>query len=137
MDLVIANGSASGAYTARDALIERYADLAQDRELIRRMTQANELIRRAGKVDPARQPAATTPRREPLSFDPSARIDHARRTALLKQWQAQVRRFVGPPWIITIAVTPSPLVSGNLETLEAEALGGDRPIAGRSLVVNS
>ena len=56
-----------------------------------------------------------------LSFDPSARIDHARRAALLKQWQAQVRRFVGPPWIITIAVTPSPLASGNLETLEAEA----------------
>ena len=40
---------------------------------------------------------------------------------MLKQWQAQVRRFVGPPWIITIAVTPSPLASGNLETLEAEA----------------
>lgn len=56
-----------------------------------------------------------------LSFDHSARIDHARRAALLKQWQAQVRRFVGPPWIITIAATPSPLASGNLETLEAEA----------------
>ena len=55
-----------------------------------------------------------------LCFDPSARIDHARRAALLKQWQAQVRRFVGPPWIIAIAATPSPLASGNLETLEAE-----------------
>ena len=62
MDLAIANGSASGVYKARDALIERYADLAQDRELIARMTQANELIRRAVKVDPAREPAATTPR---------------------------------------------------------------------------
>ena len=65
MDLAISNGSASGAYKARDALIERYADLAQDRELIRRRTQANELIRRAVKVDPARKRAAPTPRPEP------------------------------------------------------------------------
>src|SRR5208337_1690893 len=36
MDLAISNGSASGAYKARDALIDRYADLAQDRELIGR-----------------------------------------------------------------------------------------------------
>ena len=35
------------------------------------MTQANELIRRAVKVDPARQPAATTPRREPLGLPTS------------------------------------------------------------------
>ena len=39
--------------------------------MIRRMTQANELIRRAVKVDPARQPAATTPRREPLGLPTS------------------------------------------------------------------
>jgi len=71
MDLAISNGSASGAYKARDALIDRYADLAQDRELIGRMTQANELIRHAVKVDPARQPAATTPRREPLGLPTS------------------------------------------------------------------
>lgn len=56
-----------------------------------------------------------------LSFDPSARIDHARRASLLRQWMAQVHRFVGPPWSITVAVPPSPLASGNLETLEAEA----------------
>ena len=71
MDLAISNGSASGAYKARDALIDRYADLAQDRELIGRMTQANELIRRAVKVEPARQPAATTPRPEPLGLPTS------------------------------------------------------------------
>ncbi len=81
---------------------------------------------------PPGPPAAATPApeaidRQPyrielhLSFDPSARIDHARRAALLKQWQAQVRRFVGPPWIITIAEPPSPLASGSLERLEAEA----------------
>ncbi len=56
-----------------------------------------------------------------LSFDPSARIDHARRAALLKQWQSQVRRFVGPPWIIAIATPASPLASSDLESLEAEA----------------
>jgi len=71
MDLAISNGSASGAYKARDALIDRYADLAQDRELIGWMTQANELIRRAVKVDPARQRAATAPRREPLGLPTS------------------------------------------------------------------
>jgi outer membrane protein assembly factor BamB len=71
MDLAISNGSASGAYKARDALIDRYADLTQDRELIARMTQANELIRRAVKVDPARQRAATDPRPEPLGLPTS------------------------------------------------------------------
>ncbi len=66
MDLSLANGSASGVYTARDALIEQYADLAQDRELIRRMTQANDLIRRAVKVDSARKAAVTTDHPDPL-----------------------------------------------------------------------
>jgi hypothetical protein len=56
-----------------------------------------------------------------LSFDPSARIDRARRAALLKQWLAQVHRFVGPPWTIALAVPPSPLASGDLATLEAGA----------------
>ena len=66
MDLSLASGSASGVYTARDALIGQYADLAQDQELIRRMTQANDLIRRAVKVDPARKPAVTTDHADPL-----------------------------------------------------------------------
>ena len=66
MDLAISNGSAAGAYKARDELIDRYTDLAQDRELLSRMTQANELIRRAVEVDLARKRAATSPRREPL-----------------------------------------------------------------------
>jgi hypothetical protein len=95
-------------------------------------------IQPAAKAEPAARSPSGTPAaaaspapeaidRQPyrielhLSFDPSARIDLARRTALLKQWQAQVRRFVGPPWIITIAATPSPLASGNLGALEAEA----------------
>jgi hypothetical protein len=59
-----------------------------------------------------------------LSLDPSARIDLRRRTALIKEWQALVRRFVGPPWIVTTAAQPSPLASGNLESLEASSFSG-------------
>jgi hypothetical protein len=91
----------------------------------------------AASTQPAARPAAAGPAaaaaapesidRQPyrielhLSFDPSARIDRARRAVLLKQWLAQVHRFVGPPWTIALAVPPSPLASGDLETLEAEA----------------
>jgi hypothetical protein len=77
---------------------------------------------------PASAPSAPEPiDRQPyrielhLSLDPSARIDHARRAALLKQWQALVHRFVGPPWMVTVASQPTPLANGNLETLEAAA----------------
>ena len=66
MDQALADGSASQVYEARDRLVEQYADLAQDRELIARMTAANELIRKAVTVDPTRKPAARGPRPEPL-----------------------------------------------------------------------
>ena len=56
-----------------------------------------------------------------LAFDPSARIDAACRSVLLKEWQSLVRRLVGPPWIITIASQPSPLASGDLESLQSAA----------------
>jgi hypothetical protein len=57
-----------------------------------------------------------------LALDSSARIDEARRTSLLKQFLALVHRFVSPPWLITIANPPSPLASGDLESLEAQDL---------------
>jgi outer membrane protein assembly factor BamB len=66
MDLGLQHGSAAEVYKARDALLDQYADLAQDRELVRRMTQANDLIRRAVKVDPTHAPAATVERQELL-----------------------------------------------------------------------
>ena len=78
----------------------------------------------------AKTPAAAVPEaidRQPyrialhLSLDPTARIDEARRSALLKQWLALVHRFVGPPWIVTIASQPSPLANGKLEALEASS----------------
>jgi outer membrane protein assembly factor BamB len=66
MDLAVKDGSAPRVYKARDALVERYADLAQDRELIARMTQANDLVRRAVKVEATRRDAASSPRPETL-----------------------------------------------------------------------
>jgi hypothetical protein len=78
-------------------------------------------------------PAAEAIDRQPyrielhLSLDPSARIDLRRRAALLKEWQALVRRFVGPPWIVTTATQPSPLASGNIESLEASSFSGFDP----------
>lgn len=56
-----------------------------------------------------------------LVLDPSARIDEDRRRALLKQWLTLVHRFVGPPWIVTIASPPSLLASSNLEALEVSS----------------
>ena len=49
MDRAIGDGSAAGVYKAHDALIDRYVNLAQDPQLIKRMTQANDLVRRAGQ----------------------------------------------------------------------------------------
>jgi hypothetical protein len=76
---------------------------------------------------PSAAPAAATESidRQPyrielhLAFDPSARMDQARRTILLKQWQTLVHRFVGPAWAITVAARPSTLASGDLEALDA------------------
>jgi hypothetical protein len=62
-----------------------------------------------------------------LALDPSARIDHARREVLLRQWHALVHRFIGPPWQVTIAARPSPLAGGSLESLDAAALSKSDP----------
>jgi len=66
MDNALKEGSASRVYQARDNLVDQYADLARDRELIKRMTSANELVRKAVTVDLRRRPAATTPWPDPL-----------------------------------------------------------------------
>ena len=66
MDAAIKAGSSAGVYAARDALIGRYADLAEDRALIARMRDANELIRRAVRIDPSGRPAETEPQADPL-----------------------------------------------------------------------
>jgi hypothetical protein len=56
-----------------------------------------------------------------LAFDPSSRMDQARRAILLRQWQALVHRFVGPPWMVSIASKPDPLAGGDLEALDVSA----------------
>jgi hypothetical protein len=66
MDLALKERSASRVYQARDNLVDQYADLAHDRELIARMTSANELIRKAVTIDTTRRPAARTAAPEPL-----------------------------------------------------------------------
>jgi len=66
MDNALKEGSASHVYQARDDLVDQYADLARDRELVKRMTSANELVRKAVAVDLTHRPAATTPWPDPL-----------------------------------------------------------------------
>ncbi len=66
MDRALAESSALGVYDARDGLVEQYPDLAQDRELIARMTSASELIRKAVTVKETRRPGERGPRTEVL-----------------------------------------------------------------------
>src|SRR5262249_61780952 len=66
MDEALKEGSPSRAYQARDDLLDQYADLAHDRQLITRMTAANEVIRKAVTIDTTRRAAARGARPDPL-----------------------------------------------------------------------
>jgi PQQ-like domain len=66
MDRAIKDSAPARVYDARDALVEKYAELAQDKELIARMTAANELIRKAVSIDPTRRPAEQSERPDAL-----------------------------------------------------------------------
>ena len=66
MDLALKDRSASRVYQARDNLVDQYADLAHDKELIVRMTSANELIRKAVTIDTMRRAASRSPATDPL-----------------------------------------------------------------------
>ncbi|WP_165219306.1 outer membrane protein assembly factor BamB family protein [Aquisphaera insulae] len=59
MDRALQDGSASRVYGARDSLIAQYADLAHDRDLIQRMTGANDLVKKAVTLDSQRRAANT------------------------------------------------------------------------------
>jgi outer membrane protein assembly factor BamB len=61
MDAALKEGSSARVYAARDALVRQYADLADDRGLVDRMTRANDLIRRAVTIDASTRPAETAP----------------------------------------------------------------------------
>jgi len=56
-----------------------------------------------------------------LVCDPSARIDPARRADLIREWQVLVHRFIGSPWVVSIAPASSPLSNLDLETLKPDA----------------
>ncbi|MDX2039145.1 MAG: PQQ-binding-like beta-propeller repeat protein [Isosphaeraceae bacterium] len=53
-------------YEARDLLIRRYPQLLTDREVVSRLTQANDLIKQAAIADPANRPGLRDPRPDPL-----------------------------------------------------------------------
>lgn len=48
----------------------------------------------------------------------SSRIDEMRKAQLVRDWQVLVRRFVGTPWIVTIAPPSSPVLDLDLTGLE-------------------
>jgi hypothetical protein len=53
-----------------------------------------------------------------LACHPSSRIDAARRADLLRDWQVMVRRFIGAPWLVSVAPPSSPVLDFDLEGLE-------------------
>jgi tetratricopeptide (TPR) repeat protein len=54
------------AFQARDALVARYPDLADDRELATRLDAASELVRAAARFDESGRPGETEPHPDPL-----------------------------------------------------------------------
>ncbi len=66
MDAALKAGSTQGVYAARDALVAAYPEQANQRDLVAKMTAANELVKKAVKVDMTGRPAQTEPRTEPL-----------------------------------------------------------------------
>jgi hypothetical protein len=68
----------------------------------------------------AAEPLERQPYRIVLHFagHPSARLDAARRADLLRDWLILVRRFVGAPWVVSLAPPSSPIVLGDLDSLE-------------------
>jgi len=58
-----------------------------------------------------------------MGFDPSARIDELKRADLIREWQILVRRFIGAPWVVTIADPPYPLANLELDSLDPSDFG--------------
>ena len=67
----------------------------------------------------AAEPLERQPYRIVLHFacDPSARLDAARRADLLRDWLILVRRFVGAPWVVSLAPPSSPIATRDLDSL--------------------
>ncbi len=66
MDAAAKAGKAAEVYAARDQLLTEYADLSGDKDVISRLTAANDLIRKAVNFDESARPGETEPRPEIL-----------------------------------------------------------------------
>jgi outer membrane protein assembly factor BamB len=80
MDAALKEGSSTHVYDARDALLQQYADLGQDRELLKRMTAANDLIQKAVKIAETRRSSEKSPRSDALG-PPTSMILRSRQDA--------------------------------------------------------
>ncbi len=76
------------------------------------------------KAEPIdRQPYAI---RAAVGFEPGTRVDDARRAAILDEWQALIRRFIGSPWVVELADEPGSVAASAIADLKPDAL---RPLA--------
>ena len=66
MDAAIKENRPGDAYGARDVLVRRYPDLAPDKEVLSRLSRANELVQKAVIFDPSGRPGETEPILEAL-----------------------------------------------------------------------
>ena len=66
MDKALKDGSAADVYASRDGLIRKYPDFATDKDVVAKLTAANDLILRAVKYDPSGRPGETNPNPDPL-----------------------------------------------------------------------
>ena len=66
MDKSLADKKPSAVYDERDKLVRGYPDQANDRDLIARLTKANDLIRADAVADQTHRAGQTTPRSDPL-----------------------------------------------------------------------
>lgn len=128
MDAALKSGSSARVYSARDSLVAQYVDQSEDRDLLAHMKQANDLIRKAVKLDPSTRPAETEPRIEPLGpptslvarapdFPPSA-PDSPLVFALAEGFAYAVEGASGAPvWQIPLGLSspfpPQPIPGGT------------------------
>jgi hypothetical protein len=104
-------------------------DAAKDSSREKDKAPAKILATEPGKAPPAADPREPIERRPyrisfHLACDPSARIDAARRALILQQWQVLVRRFIGPPWTVTVETTSGPLDAADIVAEAPEPFAG-------------
>ena len=120
--LETARAQETGPSPAKDTVKDRAKEIAKAPA----KQSAEEPKKALPKAEP-REPIERRPYRISfhLACDPSARIDAARRAELLQQWHVLVKRFVGPPWIVTIEPATGPLQSADVVAeLPPEAFAG-------------